>query len=218
MQPATEKEVHELSVRFNGRLQQLCQEPSSAFFFRGGSIGGTQHYSWFRLFKEMDANSSGLISLDELEFMLREHMHMHASELPDLQLRKLWLALDTDSSGSISVGEFSAFMRIGNPAPWGRSGARSMRRSPSEQTLRRSASKERTLRGSASQELLQRYSAAKKHAAAEAQAAADNSKTLLGAMHVGRADMHTMTMALIGRRGRLPAPEGGYVATMAATR
>ena len=43
-----------------------------------------------------------------------EHGALQA-QLPDLRLKALWLALDTDCSGYLSSGEFGAFMNMGAP-------------------------------------------------------------------------------------------------------
>ena len=69
--------------------------------------------SWFRLFKHMDDDGSGLISFKEFEGMVREELLLGEKELPLKQLKKLWLALDDDGSGQLKVGEFGQFMQLG---------------------------------------------------------------------------------------------------------
>ena len=44
---------------------------------------------------------------------MRHHLSMRPSELSDRQLKAVWLALDSDRSGTIETGEFAAFVRVG---------------------------------------------------------------------------------------------------------
>ena len=69
--------------------------------------------SWFRLFKHMDDDESGLISFIEFAGMVREELLLGEKELPERILKKVWLALDDDGSGALKVGEFGAFMNLG---------------------------------------------------------------------------------------------------------
>lgn len=76
------------------------------------------HYEtvcWFKLFRQVDADGSGLISYDEFVAMVRNDLKLSARALPESQMRVVWLALDTDGSGYLSSGEFGAFMRLGAP-------------------------------------------------------------------------------------------------------
>ena len=69
--------------------------------------------SWFRLFKHMDDDESGLISFGEFAGMVREELLLGEKELPTKVMKKVWLALDDDGSGRLKVGEFGAFMNLG---------------------------------------------------------------------------------------------------------
>ena len=69
--------------------------------------------SWFRLFKHMDDDASGLISFIEFAGMVREELLLTPKELPEKVLKKVWLALDDDGSGQLKVGEFGQFMQLG---------------------------------------------------------------------------------------------------------
>jgi hypothetical protein len=69
--------------------------------------------SWFNLFRYVDGDGSGLICYEEFEEMVREVLKLSRSSMPEERLRALWLALDTDSSGHLSAGEFGAFMKLG---------------------------------------------------------------------------------------------------------
>ena len=69
--------------------------------------------SWFKLFREIDADGSGLIDYSEFESMVREMLNLDEEEVAERSLMAAWLALDTDNSGHIQSGEFGAFMRRG---------------------------------------------------------------------------------------------------------
>ena len=70
--------------------------------------------SWIKLFHHMDDDASGLISYAELIDMIRNELFIRASTMPDREVKAVWLALDEDNSGHISVGEFGNFMRLGD--------------------------------------------------------------------------------------------------------
>lgn len=71
--------------------------------------------SWFKLFRQVDSDGSGLISFDEFVEMVRTDLKLSPRALPERALRIVWLTLDTDGSGYLSSGEFGAFMRLGMP-------------------------------------------------------------------------------------------------------
>jgi Ca2+-binding EF-hand superfamily protein len=98
---ATPEEVRALSQRLSTKLTEL--------------IPDRRERSWFKLFKHMDDDSSGLIGYDELAGMVREELLLTPVELPEKDLKRVWLALDKDDSGHINAGEFGAFMRLGMP-------------------------------------------------------------------------------------------------------
>ena len=88
-----------MSEHFNARLVELYEEPSKR--------------SWFKLFKFVDENDSGMICFNELQTMVRKQLGLPSSNVPERSLMALWVALDKDGSGLISAGEFGAFMRLG---------------------------------------------------------------------------------------------------------
>ena len=69
--------------------------------------------SWFKLFRYVDGDGSGLICYEEFEEMVREVLKLPERAMPEERLRALWLALDTDSSGHLRAGEFGSFMKLG---------------------------------------------------------------------------------------------------------
>ena len=93
------QEVRRMSEHFNARLVEMYEEPNKR--------------SWFKLFKFVDANDSGMICYTELQAMVRKQLELPPSNVPERSLMALWVALDKDSSGLISAGEFGAFMRLG---------------------------------------------------------------------------------------------------------
>ena len=102
--PATDEEVRDLATNLTDKMNWL---------FSTVHNGVKSHVTWFRLFKHMDDDASGLISYTEFAGMVREELLLGEKELPERVLKKVWLALDDDGSGSLKVGEFGAFMNLG---------------------------------------------------------------------------------------------------------
>ena len=71
--------------------------------------------SWFALFKQIDVDRSGRISMDEFRGVVRNELKISPDEIHEAELQSLWLALDADLSGFVTAGEFGAFMRKGEP-------------------------------------------------------------------------------------------------------
>lgn len=61
--------------------------------------------SWFKLFRHVDQDRSGLISYSEFVTMVRKMLKLTAGKLPEARLRGLWQALDTSGDGSLQSGE-----------------------------------------------------------------------------------------------------------------
>ena len=62
--------------------------------------------AWYRLFKYMDGEGSGNITYREFADMVRNQLKKRPEELSDSVLKGVWAALDEDSSGLVSTGEF----------------------------------------------------------------------------------------------------------------
>lgn len=92
-------EQEQVSVLLNRRMIEMFKDP--------------QARSWYKMFNHMDGDSSGTINFYELQAMIRQELKMTVGQLSDEQLKAVWLALDEDNSGLITVGEFGRFMRIG---------------------------------------------------------------------------------------------------------
>ena len=88
---ATLNEIHEMSTRLNLAQQRLVPAWETA--------------SWFKLFRHVDADGSGLISYAEFVDMVRDDLQLAEAQLPELRLKALWLALDADCSGYLTSGE-----------------------------------------------------------------------------------------------------------------
>ena len=97
-------QVRALAAQLHDKMHQL---------FSVVNNGVPTKVSWFRLFKHMDDDESGLISYSELAGMVREELLFGHKELPEKTLKAVWLALDNDGSGRLTAGEFGAFMRLG---------------------------------------------------------------------------------------------------------
>ena len=102
--PATDEEVRNLASKLTDKMNEL---------FATVHNGVKSKVTWFRLFKHMDDDESGLISYKEFAGMVREELLLGEKELPQKTLKRVWLALDDDGSGSLKVGEFGAFMSLG---------------------------------------------------------------------------------------------------------
>ena len=124
--PADEAAVSELSERLQRRFGEMARQ-GAAPAERG------EGRSLFRLFQQVEDGSGGVVCYDEFERMMREKLGVGEGECTELQLKKLWLALDADADDSISVGEFASFIRLGEPKPWGEAGAPSAARRPRDE-------------------------------------------------------------------------------------
>merc|ERR1719375_366586 len=98
---ATEAEQEQVAVLLNQRMIDLFVDP--------------QARSWYKIFCHMDDDGSGKVNYYEFEDMIRNELKVSTSRLSEEQLRSVWRALDEDSSGLITSGEFGHFMRRGVP-------------------------------------------------------------------------------------------------------
>ena len=96
---ATAEELQQLSMELNVGLSTLGVDPKAR--------------TWFALFRYMDEDESGLISYPEMVRMVRHQLKLGRDAMPTAALQRIWLALDRDGSGQLCVGEFGAFMRLG---------------------------------------------------------------------------------------------------------
>ena len=102
--PADRRQVIELSERCNAKMRQLYP-----------AVKGT-HSNWFRLFKRIDGDGSGKITVAEFTKLLRKVLQLNLSNLSNEELKAAWCALDTDQSGYITAGEFGQWMGLGAKA------------------------------------------------------------------------------------------------------
>lgn len=98
---ATVEEQNHVAMMLNDRMKVLFLDP--------------QARSWYKLFCHMDDDLSGKVNFYELEDMVRNELKVSTAKLPDELLKSIWRALDEDSSGLITSGEFGHFMRRGIP-------------------------------------------------------------------------------------------------------
>jgi len=96
---ATERELQHIAGLFHKRMQQVIEDPQA----RG----------WYKMFVHLDSDGSGNINYWELEDFVRNELKLTEAKLSEDLLQAIWRALDEDSSGLISCGEFGQFMRSG---------------------------------------------------------------------------------------------------------
>ena len=89
-------ELKKLAALFNERLDRI--------------IPAGEAQTWFKVFKDFDTDQSGLLMFDEIESGVRDRLHIKPSELSEIRLKALWLAMDSDDNGYIESSEFHAFM------------------------------------------------------------------------------------------------------------
>ena len=84
IRPASDEDLVWLSGLLNRELVRIAESPNP---------------EWYRLFKEMDADNSGLISYTELRDLIRQKLKVRKHVLPDRKLQSCWLVLDANASG-----------------------------------------------------------------------------------------------------------------------
>ena len=89
-------ELKRLSSMFNERVDRI--------------VPAGEATTWFKIFKDFDVDHSGLITFDEIESGVRERLRIKESELSQIHLKALWLAMDSDDNGYIESAEFHTFM------------------------------------------------------------------------------------------------------------
>lgn len=98
VEPAPPELLSKLAVAFHERLDHLYPDN------KGG---------WFKLFRILDRDSSGLVTFPEMLRMVRVELRMSERRLPMPTLMSVWAAIDVDSDGHITAAEFGKFMRVG---------------------------------------------------------------------------------------------------------
>ena len=71
--------------------------------------------SWYTIFKEADADGSGVIQLDEFKRVTRRTIGLSQSKLSDDGLKALFCALDVDDSSGVPYDEFKHFLKLYTP-------------------------------------------------------------------------------------------------------
>jgi hypothetical protein len=95
VEPADADAVAGLSAACNERLVLVVQQET----------GEASHTPWIRMFKRIDADGSGLISYTEFVGLIRKELGLTDAAFSALDIKRVWLAIDTDRSGRISAGE-----------------------------------------------------------------------------------------------------------------
>ena len=90
------EELKRLAALFNERVDRI--------------VPAGEAQTWFKVFKDFDTDHSGLLMFDEIENGVRERLRIKESELSEIQMKALWLAMDSDDNGYIESAEFHTFM------------------------------------------------------------------------------------------------------------
>jgi hypothetical protein len=98
--PAEEDKVISLSMKLNRAMCHLYPQSRS-------------QVSYFSLFRAVDEDNSGRITLDEFSTMIRELLKIAEWQMGQSEVEAMWRWVDEDASGMISVGEFLRLMRKG---------------------------------------------------------------------------------------------------------
>ena len=72
--------------------------------------GGVQ---WAKLFRNMDSDGSGHLEWPEFLSGMRKHAKLAPRDIPDRDLRRMFMYVDRDCSGAVSVRELAAFVSEG---------------------------------------------------------------------------------------------------------
>lgn len=121
--PAADEVVETIATQLNQAMAHLWpQEKSQACYFK--------------LFRHMDKDDSGLISLYEFTKMIRDLLKISPSTMSEEEVQGMWRWVDADASGQISSGEFLKLMR-GGWAGFLREQAELRRRDPRNISLRK---------------------------------------------------------------------------------
>ena len=95
---ATKEETLALSKEFNEKMARTLPP---------------KEQEWYRIFKQVDTDQSGRISITEFTDIVRKTIRIGTEQVSKAKLQALWKSLDEDRSGYIDAGEFGRFMKLG---------------------------------------------------------------------------------------------------------
>ena len=72
-------------------------------------------HSWYQLFKEVDNDSSGWVTFDELTTCVRRELRKGPKAISHTVLKQLWCSLDVDSSNTVEKEEMASFFGRAEP-------------------------------------------------------------------------------------------------------
>ena len=116
---ASGKDVDNLSLQLNQKLLKLFpKNPAWYKLFRHSTrrarildLEGLRVMNARNLPCSVDDDGAGKITYAELLDMVRSELEISSSEMPDSMLKRVWVALDKDGSGSISDWELRAMLQ-----------------------------------------------------------------------------------------------------------
>eukprot|EP00913_Durusdinium_trenchii_P012165 g11426.t1 len=109
----------DLSSWPEGKLQDVKR--SVKRLHEAGAMWHQAAGNWYKIFLQIDFQSRGFITLDDLKRAVRGGFYgfrLSSQELPDEDLHQLWKAMDEEAEMRVPLRKFLAFMRrLGPPAP-----------------------------------------------------------------------------------------------------
>jgi len=88
------------------RLAHVVSVVNEAFGVKKEKLGG----DWFHVFKKHDRDGGGHLDEKELKVVMRKELGIESAELADSDLHGLWAHMDKDSSGTLTLAEFTSFL------------------------------------------------------------------------------------------------------------
>lgn len=172
--PAANKdEVAAFSVEFNQKMKRILLP---------------HEQEWYRIYKQVDTDRSGRISIDEFTMIVRGTLKYGVAQLTNVKLQGLWKGLDEDNSGWLSAGEFGKFMKLGESKNSARSERGGMERRLQEKRQQVNAS---------------RISAAQQEEAAQLRVKTEQAEAQKRAIDAEVARLEADLEQVKGRRGRI---------------
>ena len=101
------KELDEKRVRGGRKLAKIMAHVHrvAAKIRKAGSQDSAVRDNWFGLFKKYDQDGSGNLDFGEVKKVLRKDLKLTPFEVSEADIRVLWMLIDRDGSGLVTVGD-----------------------------------------------------------------------------------------------------------------